>query len=111
MRTMTYGYVQGVKQMSKELTTNCWSASTVINITALNASKLRIKNMANKPQIHWLCPLCDTVMTNLKNEKSCKKRCQKFLKKVEERIIELEKEIRTEVDETRVSEMIKEAKL
>ena len=44
----------GCKQMSKELTTNCWSASTVINITALNASKLRIKNMADKPQIHWL---------------------------------------------------------
>ena len=30
---------------------------------------------------------------------------------MEERIIELEKEIRTKVDETRVSEMIKEAKL
>ena len=50
-------------------------------------------------------------MKNLKNKKSCEDRCQKFLKKVEERIIELEKEIRTKVDETRVSEMIKEAKL
>ena len=70
------------------------------------------KIMTDKPQIHWFCPPCDTkVMKNLKNEKSCKERCQKFLKKVEERIIELEKEIRTKVDETRVSEMIKEAKL
>ena len=68
--------------------------------------------MTDKLQIHWFCPPCDTkVMKNLKNEKICEERFQKFLKKVEERIIELEKEIRTKVDETRVIEMIKEAQL
>ena len=36
---MTYGYARGVNKMSKDLTTNCWNASTVINITALNVSK------------------------------------------------------------------------
>ena len=62
--------------------------------------------------MHWFCPPCDTkVMEYFLNEERCEERCQKFLKKVEERIVEVEKEIRTKVDETRVGEMIKEAKL
>ena len=70
------------------------------------------KIMTDKLQIHWFCPPCDTkVMINLKNKKSCEESFKKFLKKVEESIIELEKEIRTKVDETRVIEMIKEAQL
>ena len=56
------------------------------------------KIMTDKPQIHCLCPPCDTKVMKNKN-KSCEERCQKVLKKVEERIIEQEKEIRTKVDE------------
>ena len=36
---MMYGYAQGVNKISKDLTTNCWNVSTVINITALNVLK------------------------------------------------------------------------
>ena len=53
-------------------------------IECVEITDKEFKIMTDKPQIHWFCP-CDTkVMKNLKNEKTCEERCQKFLKKVEE---------------------------
>ena len=50
-------------------------------------------------------------MKNIKNEKSCEERCDIFLKKVEERVAHLEKELNNKVDEKRVNELIAAAKL
>ena len=55
--------------------------------------------------------LVKKVMKNIKNEKSCEERCTFFLKKVEERIAHLEKELNNKVDEKRVNELIAAAKL
>ena len=68
--------------------------------------------MTAKAEIHWFCPPCEKkVMTNIKNEKSCEERCEIFLKKIEERVAHLEKELNNKVDEKRVNELIAAAKL
>ena len=67
--------------------------------------------MTAKTEIHWICPPCEKVMKNIKHENTCDERCEIFLKKVEERIAHLEKELKSKVDEKRVNELIPEANL
>ena len=70
------------------------------------------KLMTAKAEIHWFCPPCEKkVLTNIKNEKSCEERCEIFLKKVEERVAHLEKELNNKVNEKRVNELIAASKL
>ena len=75
-------------------------------------TEMEYKIINEKEHIHWFCPPCDVkVMKNLKIENNCEERCEEFLKKVEHRISQLEVDIKAKVDETRVSEIIKEANI
>lgn len=64
-------------------------------------------NVFKKSALHWFCLHCeDKVMKNIRSDREVEERCAEFTKLIEQRVVALESQMLTKVDESKVREII-----
>jgi len=77
-------------------------------IKCMDVSEHQQQVIANCKAIHWFCEVCEMkAIASIQTEKDIEARCAQYMKKMEERMSELEKGLKLKVDRSEIETIVK----